>query len=197
MAVGDADAHHTAMCVVAMGKSRHFPPRAVQHLSAATSKAKLVPAAKGAWHSCPDLHEPTLRLQLNGLLTLVSQRYGAASSFAACPPALQAIPSPRPRSPRTPQRSWLVPPGLVSPSGALPSYRRHPPLGRFGRPNRPQPTPPPLFLGGLGLVSPGAGARWQGGGVEWRDRWVPRLAVVPLALNGERSTVKVLNGAGG
>ena len=48
-------------------------------------------AAKGAWHSCPDLHKPTLRLHLNKLLTLVSQRYGAAASSAASLPALQAI----------------------------------------------------------------------------------------------------------
>ena len=89
--VPEADAHHTAMCIVAMGKNCHLPPRTVQHLSVSTSTASLVLAAKGAWHSCPDLHKPTLRLHLNKLLTLVSQRYGAAASSAACLPALQAI----------------------------------------------------------------------------------------------------------
>ena len=89
--VPEADAHHTAMCIVAMGKSCHLPPRTVQHLSVSTSTASLVLAAKGAWHSCPDLHKPTLRLHLNKLLTLVSQRYGAAASSAASLPALQAI----------------------------------------------------------------------------------------------------------
>ena len=85
------DAHHTAMCIVAMGKNCHLPPRTVQHVSVFTSNASLVLAAKGAWHSCPDLHKPTLRLHLNKLLTLVSQRYGAAASSAASLPALQAI----------------------------------------------------------------------------------------------------------
>ena len=89
--VPEADAHHTAMCIVAMGKNCHLPPRTVQHLSVCTSTASLVLAAKGAWHSCPDLHKPTLRLHLNKLLTLVSQRYGAAASSAASLPALQAI----------------------------------------------------------------------------------------------------------
>ena len=89
--VPEADAHHTAMCIVAMGKNCHLPPRTVQHLSVSTSTASLVLAAKGAWHSCPDLHKPTLRLHLNKLLTLVSQRYGAAASSAASLPALQAI----------------------------------------------------------------------------------------------------------
>ena len=79
------------MCIVAMGKNCHLPPRTVQHLSVSTSTASLVLAAKGAWHSCPDLHKPTLRLHLNKLLTLVSQRYGAAASSAASLPALQAI----------------------------------------------------------------------------------------------------------
>ena len=89
--VPEADAHQTAMCIVAMGKNCHLPPRTVQHLSVSTSTASLVLAAKGAWHSCPDLHKPTLRLHLNKLLTLVSQRYGAAASSAASLPALQAI----------------------------------------------------------------------------------------------------------
>ena len=88
--VPQADAHHTAMCIVAMGKNCHLPPRTVQHLSVSTSTASLVLAAKGAWHSCPDLHKPTLRLHLKKLLTLVSQRYGAAASSAASLPALQA-----------------------------------------------------------------------------------------------------------
>ena len=87
-AVPEADAHHTAMCIVAMGKSCHVPPRTVQHLSVPTTTASLVLAAKGAWHSCPDLHKPTLRLHINKLLTLVSQRYGAAASSAASLPAL-------------------------------------------------------------------------------------------------------------
>ena len=89
--VPEADTHHTAMCIVAMGKNCYLPPRTVQHLSVSTSTASLVLAAKGAWHSCPDLHKPTLRLHLNKLLTLVSQRYGAAASSTASLPALQAI----------------------------------------------------------------------------------------------------------
>ena len=91
--VPEADAHHTAMCIVAMGKNCHLPPRTVQHLSVSTSTARLVLAAKGAWHSCPDLHKPTLRLHLNKLLTQphLSQRYKAAASSAASLPALQAI----------------------------------------------------------------------------------------------------------
>ena len=89
--VPEADAHHTAMCIMAMGKNCHLPPRTVHHLSVSTSTASLVLAAKGAWHSCPDLHKPTLRLHLNKLLTLVSQRYGAAASSAASLPALRAI----------------------------------------------------------------------------------------------------------
>ena len=89
--VPEADAHHTAMCIVAMGKNCQGPPRTVQHLSVSTSNASLVLAAKGAWHSCPDLHKPTLHLHLNKLLTLVSQRYGAAASSAASLPALQEI----------------------------------------------------------------------------------------------------------
>ena len=89
--VPEAHAHHTAMCIVAMGKNCHLPPRTVQHLSVSTSTASLVLAAKGAWHSCPDLHKPTLGLHLNKLLTLVSQRYGAAASSAASLPALQAM----------------------------------------------------------------------------------------------------------
>ena len=89
--VPEADAHHMAMCIVAMGKNCHLPPRTVQHLSVSTSTASLVLAAKGAWHSCPDLHKPTLRLHLNKLLTLVSQQYGIAASSATSLPALEAI----------------------------------------------------------------------------------------------------------
>ena len=46
--VPEADAHQTAMCIVAMGKNCHLPPRTVQHLSVSTSTANLVLAAKGA-----------------------------------------------------------------------------------------------------------------------------------------------------
>ena len=90
-AVTEVDAHYTAMCVVAMGKSCHLPPRAVQHLSVFTATARLVLAAQGAWHSCPGLHISPLCLHLNKLFTLVSQRYGAAATSAAPLPALQAI----------------------------------------------------------------------------------------------------------
>ena len=50
----------------------------------------MVLAAKGV-ALLYDLHKPSLSLQLNRLLTLVSQRYGAAASCVASLPALQAI----------------------------------------------------------------------------------------------------------
>ena len=90
-AVPEADVHHKAMCILTVGKSYHLPPGTVQHLSVSTTTASLELAAKGGWHSCPDLQETTLRLHINKHLTLVSQRYGATASSAASLPALQAI----------------------------------------------------------------------------------------------------------
>ena len=51
----------------------------------------LVESVPGTQTPDTRLHKPTLRLHLNKLLTLVSQRYGAAASSAASLPALQAI----------------------------------------------------------------------------------------------------------
>ena len=54
-----------------------------------------------------------------------------------------------------------------------------------------------LFLGGRGIGVAGCGGTLGGGGVERRDGRVLRKVVVPLALNGERPAVKVLDGVGG